>query len=85
MKDKLLDVFSTIFKVVIFIGVVIILYYALSSCDRQEDKFNFRDSSITICNEKVELNDFVDENEFDAKELEYYINEICVENPNKEY
>ena len=90
MENKIIDFFKGIFEVFNgFIGIIIfglIGLYILDSCAKDTNTTNltFKKNKINICNEEIELYDFINDEEFDSIQFEEYTNEICIENPEKE-
>ena len=84
MKDKIKEIGSTLFDVVKFILILVVIYYLLDSCDKNEETKNnlkFKKDYIKVCNETITFDDFVeyveDDGEFDSVAFEEYLNEIC--------
>lgn len=70
---------------IVIIGIIGI--FIIDACDKDTDtntNLTFKKDKINICNEEIELYDFIDDEEFDSIQFEKYIKEICIENPNKE-
>lgn len=80
MKDVILEICG-------FILFCIIGIFIVDACDKNTNtKTNllFNSNQIDVCGKTINLIDFIDDDEFDSKVFEEYINEICIENPNKD-
>lgn len=62
--------------------ITVVSIFLLDSCDNNNHtNLTFKTYKINICNEDIELYDFIDDEEFNSKQFEEYINEICIRNP----
>ena len=72
------DILETILGIILFIAICLFIPKACDKETNTNTNLTFKKSTINVCNEEIELYDFIEDEEFDITSFEEYLNEICV-------